>query len=43
MQEMRQLTDARIIPVTQVGDVVLLGFRQAEYEAALAKASSPTR
>lgn len=36
-REMRELTDARAIPITRLGAQVLVGFKMPEYEAALAK------
>ncbi len=35
MREMRQLTDARTVPVTQFGDRVLVGFDPGAYEEAI--------
>ena len=40
---MRQLTDAKVVPVTRVGDIVLVGFDKDQYEAALAAAAQSSR
>jgi hypothetical protein len=35
MREMRRLTDARTVPVTQFGDRVVVGFDPGAYEDAI--------
>ena len=40
MREMRQLTDARSVPVTKIGDEVLVGFHADLYAQALAPAAA---
>lgn len=43
MREMRQLTEARTVPITKMGDQVLVGFDRAAYEAALVALENPGR